>query len=164
MQKALRREGTKIPAFHGTEGLVFTDGSKAEAFAEAIDNKQLTWKKHIKTAIEKVKATTAKLYPLLNRRSQISIRNKLLLIKTIIRPTLAYASTASGYAAEDLEEPLREFLASKANADFEKAGSHSNEELRNLMPMLASSWHGENAMLRRRDAGADKFLKRTTSF
>ncbi|ERL87986.1 hypothetical protein D910_05374 [Dendroctonus ponderosae] len=93
----------------------------------------------------------------------MSIRNKLLLIKTIIRPTLAYAYTAWGYAVEchlnrlqatenkllrmaidapwfvrnsqiyrNLEwEPLREFLARKAKADSEKAGRHSNEELRN---------------------------------
>ncbi|ENN80309.1 hypothetical protein YQE_03302, partial [Dendroctonus ponderosae] len=62
-------------------------------------DKPLIWKKHIKTTIAKDKATTAKLYPLLNRRSQMSIRNKLLLTMTIIRPTLAYASTAWGYAA-----------------------------------------------------------------
>ncbi|ENN72017.1 hypothetical protein YQE_11308, partial [Dendroctonus ponderosae] len=34
----------------------------------------------------------------------------------------------------DLEwEPLREFLTRKAAEDFEKAGRHSNEELRNLV-------------------------------
>ncbi|ERL95957.1 hypothetical protein D910_00687, partial [Dendroctonus ponderosae] len=37
MQKVLRGEGTKIPALHGTQGLVFTDGGKAKAFAEAIE-------------------------------------------------------------------------------------------------------------------------------
>ncbi|ENN77100.1 hypothetical protein YQE_06435, partial [Dendroctonus ponderosae] len=36
--------------------------------------------------------------------------------------------------SQDLRwEPLREFLARKAKADFEKPGSHSNEELRNLV-------------------------------
>ncbi|ENN81189.1 hypothetical protein YQE_02402, partial [Dendroctonus ponderosae] len=87
------------------------------------------------------------------------------MVNTIIRPTLAYASTSWGYAAEchlnrlqatenkllrmpidapwfvrnfqiyrDLEwEPLREFLKRKAAEDFEKAGRHSNEELRNLV-------------------------------
>ncbi|ERL91134.1 hypothetical protein D910_08474 [Dendroctonus ponderosae] len=34
----------------------------------------------------------------------------------------------------DLEwEPLREFLTRKAAEDFEEAGRHSNEELRNLV-------------------------------
>ncbi|ERL94528.1 hypothetical protein D910_11805 [Dendroctonus ponderosae] len=60
----------------------------------------ITWRQHVKTTINKARARAATLYPLLNRRSQMNVRNKLLLIKSVIRPAMTYASTAWGYAAE----------------------------------------------------------------
>ncbi|ENN74747.1 hypothetical protein YQE_08685, partial [Dendroctonus ponderosae] len=61
---------------------------------------RLTWRQHMTTAINKAKASTAMLHPLLNRRSQMSVRNKLLLIKSVIRPAMTYPSTVWGYAAK----------------------------------------------------------------
>ncbi|ENN83068.1 hypothetical protein YQE_00570, partial [Dendroctonus ponderosae] len=63
-------------------------------------DKQLTWKNQTQTSINKAKAVTSKLYPFLNRQSHMSISNKLLLIKTSIRPALAYGSTSWSYASD----------------------------------------------------------------
>ncbi|ERL84472.1 hypothetical protein D910_01903 [Dendroctonus ponderosae] len=87
------------------DGNINIDGVDVEWKQEAkylgiILDKQLTWRKQVQTSINKAKAVTSKLYPLLNRQSHMSIRNKLLLIKTIIRPALTYGSTSWGYASE----------------------------------------------------------------
>ncbi|ENN74238.1 hypothetical protein YQE_09211, partial [Dendroctonus ponderosae] len=67
---------------------------------------QLTWRKQVQTSINKAKAVTSKLYPLLNRQTH-----------------------------EDLKwEPLRDFIVRKAGADFQKAENHCNEDLRNAAP------------------------------
>ncbi|MFS5355118.1 reverse transcriptase family protein, partial [Streptococcus agalactiae] len=65
-------------------------------------DQRLTFRQHIQTVVDKAKGCIAQLYPLLNRKSQLSLQNKLTLIKTVIRPTLLYASTAWGHAANDV--------------------------------------------------------------
>jgi len=49
---------------------------------------------HIK---KKVNIATAILYPLINRKSKLNLRNKLLIYVTMIRPLITYASPAWGY-------------------------------------------------------------------
>ena len=57
-------------------------------------DKQLTWRSHIEKTLNRVRGTMKKLYPLTNRKSKMSLKNKLTLIKTIMRPALMYGSTA----------------------------------------------------------------------
>ena len=57
-------------------------------------DKQLTWRSHIEKTLNKVRGKMKKLYPLTNRKSKMSLKNKLTLIKTIMRPALMYGSTA----------------------------------------------------------------------
>lgn len=62
-------------------------------------DKGLTFKAHIESARNKAVGMLEKLNPLMNRRSRLSVGNKILLYKTIVRPTLLYASPAWGHAA-----------------------------------------------------------------
>ncbi|KAJ8917642.1 hypothetical protein NQ315_005089 [Exocentrus adspersus] len=59
-----------------------------------------TWGHHVAETIRKAKIARARLYPLLCGESRLNLRNKLLLIKSIIQPQLTYASTAWGHACK----------------------------------------------------------------
>lgn len=54
-------------------------------------DKKLTFKCHIECAINKTEKIIRILYPLINRKSQMNIRNKLIIYKAILRPVLTYA-------------------------------------------------------------------------
>lgn len=53
---------------------------------------KLTYRNHVESRIIKSDKAFKALYPLINRKSKISTGNKLLLYKSIFRPTLTYAS------------------------------------------------------------------------
>lgn len=53
---------------------------------------KLTFEAHVKTVAQKAVSKLITLYPLLNRRSKISVSNKLLIYKVLVRPALLYAS------------------------------------------------------------------------
>ena len=55
-------------------------------------DKRLCFAPHITRTINRTYATLNKLYPLINRRSKLSMDNKLTLYKTVFRPTMTYAS------------------------------------------------------------------------
>ena len=54
-------------------------------------DKTLTYRNHIEYIIEKVHKVTKILYPMLNRKSSLDIKNKLLLYKVVLRPIATYA-------------------------------------------------------------------------
>ncbi|KAJ8925190.1 hypothetical protein NQ315_001376 [Exocentrus adspersus] len=58
----------------------------------------MTWGHHVAETIRKAKTARGRLYPLLCGDSRLNLRNKLLLIKSVIQPQLTYASTAWGHA------------------------------------------------------------------
>ncbi|GBN97930.1 putative RNA-directed DNA polymerase from transposon X-element, partial [Araneus ventricosus] len=60
---------------------------------------RLTYDKHITNVYKQTRSTKARLYPLLGRNSKLSLQNKLLLYKTILRPKMTYASPVWGAAA-----------------------------------------------------------------
>ncbi|GBL84891.1 putative RNA-directed DNA polymerase from transposon X-element [Araneus ventricosus] len=60
---------------------------------------RLTYDKHITNVFKQTRSTKARLYPLLGRNSKLSLQNKLLLYKTILRPKMTYASPVWGAAA-----------------------------------------------------------------
>jgi hypothetical protein len=55
-------------------------------------DKSLTFKSHIEYVIQKANNMFHILYPMLNRKSKLKTRNKLLLYKVGLRPTLTYAA------------------------------------------------------------------------
>ncbi|ERL84844.1 hypothetical protein D910_02268, partial [Dendroctonus ponderosae] len=61
-----------------------------------IDDKEVAWT----SSCGQGKNGIAQLYSLLNKKSQLSLKNRLTLIKAIIRPAVLYASTAWGHAAD----------------------------------------------------------------
>ncbi|KAJ8911161.1 hypothetical protein NQ315_013015, partial [Exocentrus adspersus] len=63
-------------------------------------DRTMTWGHHVAETIRKAKIARARLYPLLCGESRLNLRNKLLLIKSIIQPQLTYASTAWGNACK----------------------------------------------------------------
>lgn len=63
-------------------------------------DKTLTFNKHIKNVSTRGRQVMAQMFPLLNKHSKLSPKNKLLLYKTIIRPTMLYACPAWGQAAK----------------------------------------------------------------
>ncbi|GBO43055.1 RNA-directed DNA polymerase from mobile element jockey [Araneus ventricosus] len=60
---------------------------------------RLTYEKHINNIFKQTRSVKARLYPLLGRNSKLSLQNKLLLYKTILRPKMTYASPVWGAAA-----------------------------------------------------------------
>ncbi|KAJ8909866.1 hypothetical protein NQ315_013903 [Exocentrus adspersus] len=63
-------------------------------------DRTMTWGHHAAETIRKAKTARAMLYPLLCGESRVNLRNKLLLMKTVIQPQLTYASTAWGHACK----------------------------------------------------------------
>jgi hypothetical protein len=61
--------------------------------------KRLTWSPHIDQVRKKIAQTMGMLGPLLNRKSDLSIRNGVLLYKQLIRPIMDYACPPWRFAA-----------------------------------------------------------------
>lgn len=61
---------------------------------------KLTFGKHINNAISKVDRATRSLYSLINRRSKLHVRNKMLVFKCILRPIMLYGSPVWGDCAK----------------------------------------------------------------
>ena len=63
-------------------------------------DKTLTFKNHVNKVIQKSSMCVKLLYPLLNRRSKLHTKNKLLLYKSTIRPIMLYGSPVWGDCAD----------------------------------------------------------------
>ncbi|GBL96880.1 RNA-directed DNA polymerase from mobile element jockey, partial [Araneus ventricosus] len=63
-------------------------------------DKQLTFKKHISNIKAKLKTSRAILMPLIGKKSKLSLGNRLLLYKSMLRPLISYASPVWGAAAK----------------------------------------------------------------
>lgn len=55
-------------------------------------DKKLLFEKHISHSVQRIHKYIKILYPLINRKSKLSIKNKLLIYKTIFQPIMLYAS------------------------------------------------------------------------
>lgn len=94
-------------------------------------DKKLTFTKHITETRKRVRQTFARLYPLLNRNSTLSLDNKIRLIKTILLPTALYASeiwAAQGTQTHltDLQSTINKYIRIAFNAPY----YITNEQLR----------------------------------
>jgi hypothetical protein len=93
-------------------------------------DKRLAFIPHVNYAVGKGKMVTGQLSPLTCRRSKMSIKNKLVLYKSVVLPTMIYASVAWGHVSETQLPMLKELLLEIANKTFEKAKEHENPLVR----------------------------------
>ena len=63
-------------------------------------DKRLCFGPHITNIINRTYATMNRLYPLINRRSKLTINNKLMLHKTIFRPIMTYAYVSWNFVSD----------------------------------------------------------------
>ena len=63
-------------------------------------DKKLTFTNQINILTQKANALLISLYPLINRKSKLSLENKLILFKTIIRPILTYACPVWSFTSQ----------------------------------------------------------------
>ncbi|GFT34295.1 RNA-directed DNA polymerase from mobile element jockey [Trichonephila clavipes] len=73
--------------------------SKNTKYLGVILNKRLTFKQHIIRIRRNFNISLAKVFPLIARKSCLSLRNKLIIYKLVLRPVLQYASPIWGHAA-----------------------------------------------------------------
>lgn len=93
-------------------------------------DKKLNWCKHIQNQIVKANKKRAILYPLINRKSKLTLSNKLLIYKQYIRPTLTYACVA---------------WCQTSNANIHKIQIYQNKILRQI---TNSPWYIRNRDIR----------------
>lgn len=72
-------------------------------------DKRLNFHAHVDYALSKGRMIAGHLNPILGRRSKMSIRNKLLIYKTIVRPAITYGSPAWGHATDPHLRKLQRF-------------------------------------------------------
>lgn len=63
-------------------------------------DKKLLFKRHIEHTVDKATKCCRALFPILNKKSYLSTKNKLLIYKTVIRPILLYGCCVWGNTAE----------------------------------------------------------------
>jgi len=71
--------------------------------------RRLNWRKHIFTKRKQLGIQLSKIYWLLGSKSQLSIENKLLLYKTILKPIWTYGVQLWGTASNSNMEILQRF-------------------------------------------------------
>lgn len=81
-QREIRANGQSIP------------WSEAVQYLGATLDQKMNFSQHISNSLKKCDKLTKTLYPMVNRRSALDRRTKLLLYKTVFRPTLTYAFQA----------------------------------------------------------------------
>jgi hypothetical protein len=72
-------------------------------------DRKLNWKFHINRKINLAYGKLSKLFPLLNKKSSLSVKNGVLLYKSILRPLLLYACPVWGTASAGIMKKLQTF-------------------------------------------------------
>lgn len=86
-----RRRTREIPQGPITISGVDVQWEPTAKYLGVVLDKKLTMKQHIEYVTSRAEKAIKILYPLLNRRSKLSVENKLLLFKLVLRPTYTYA-------------------------------------------------------------------------
>jgi hypothetical protein len=94
-------------------------------------DRKLTWHHHIFTKQKQLRLTLTKMYWLLAHRSQLSLRNKLHLYKTILKPISTYGIQLWGTASTSNIEILERFQS------------------KTLCIIVDAPWYVSNALIRR---------------
>jgi hypothetical protein len=72
-------------------------------------DRKLNWKFHINKKLNLAYGRLSKLFPLLNKKSSLSIKNGTLLFKTLLRPLITYACPIWGTASSSTIQKLQTF-------------------------------------------------------
>jgi hypothetical protein len=101
-------------------------------------DKRLAFIPHVNYAVGKGKMVTGQLSPLTCRRSKMSIKNKLVLYKSVVLPTMTYASAAWGHVSDaqlhKLQVIQNQFLRRTFNAPWFVRNDQLHREAK--VPML----------------------------
>jgi len=101
-------------------------------------DRKLTFRPHIVSARQKAIGAMRQLYPMIHRRSRLSLGNKLLMYRMIVRPTMLYASPVWGHAArthiDSLQRVQNNYLRKAFNAPWYVRNSQLHREAE--MPAL----------------------------
>lgn len=80
--------------------------AKAKYLGVTLD-KKLNFRSHIKTVRDRANFILGRLSPMVNKFSKMSLRNKLTLYKTCVRPVMSYASVVFAHVSEARLKPLQ---------------------------------------------------------
>lgn len=115
-----RRVLDNVPDLRVADGTVPWT-SKAHYLGVTLDSK-LTWKNHVDELASRVNRRMAMLYPLYKRRSPMSVSNKVLIYKQVLRPAITYACQIWGTAAKTHLKKLHtlqnRYLRTAVDADW----------------------------------------------
>ena len=128
-------------------GVLLKACDTAKYLGMTMDSK-LRWKTHIKMKTEELQIKFRKMYWLLGRQSELSITNKVLLYKQILRPVWAYGIQLWG-------------CAKKSNLDYIQR--FQNKVLRSI---VKAPWYARNSDIHRElgvETIADIIVKYATS-
>lgn len=125
----LRRQDCPAVALNGT---VIPKRTTVKYLGLHLDRRN-TWKKHIQSKREQLKIKTRKMYWLLGSKSELSLENKLLLYKTILKPVWTYGiqlwGTASNSNIEILQRYQSKTLRLIANAPWFITNNNIHKDL-----------------------------------
>lgn len=115
-------EGTRIPW-----------GDTLKYLGVLLD-KKLTWGPHLTSTIQKCNQAFGALYPLIGKKSKLNIKNKLLLLKQVIRPKALYGCVAWCQAAKSHRRKVQtlqnKILRAIVNAPWYVRNVDLHEDLR----------------------------------
>lgn len=100
------RKGDSPPIFLNNKEIPRTDCVK---YLGMHLDKRLTWKQHIKAKRDYLNIKTKRMYWLLGQKSELSLENKVLLYKTILKPIWTYGIQLWGTASNSNIEILQRY-------------------------------------------------------
>ena len=107
--------------------------NEAKYLGVTLDEK-LKFTTHIKNAKNKANAALSQLYPLINRKSKLSLHNKLIIYKMIFKPILLYAapiwSNTLKYNLNSLEIFQNKIIRMITNAERFESNQKIREKLK----------------------------------
>lgn len=129
-----------------TEGIIFHHGNDSKITKPTFDNTDIEWKTHVKylgtildkrlTWLQNTKYMTNKaniglnkIYRLINMKSKLKTNLKVLLYKTIIRPTMTYAAPTWAQAAKTHHNKLQKIQNKTLRTIYRGQYKHKTDKL-----------------------------------
>lgn len=114
------------PLQHGSTSISFSNEVK---YLGVTFDKHLRFHKHIETIVQKSITASRSLYGLMCRKSKLSINNKNLLFKTVIRPIMSYSSAVWYKAAKTNIRKLQRIQNKNLKTIFQLPWRYPTSEL-----------------------------------
>lgn len=114
-------------------------------------DRRLTWKKHIFTKRKQLGRQLSKMYWILGRRFELSLGNKILIYKSILKPVWTYGIQLWGTAANSNLEILQRFQPKMLRIIVDVPWFVTNESLHRDLKMPTIKEEIKNLAIRYRD-------------